>query len=88
MSHLIDRSSITDKITPKTSAIVAVNLWGLACDVEDLQHLARENNLKLVFDSAHAFGAQASSGTFLGNFGDVEVFSMHATNSSIVLKVG
>ena len=78
-SHLIDRRSISDKITPNTSAIVAVNLWGLACDVEDLQDLARENNVKLMFDSAHAFGAQASSGTFLGNFGDVEVFSMHAT---------
>ncbi len=78
-SHLVDRKSILDKITPNTSAIVAVNLWGLACDVEDLQELSRENGLRLVFDSAHAFGARASSGTFLGNFGDTEVFSMHAT---------
>jgi dTDP-4-amino-4,6-dideoxygalactose transaminase len=78
-SHLIDRKSVSDKISCMTSAIVAVNLWGLACDVEDLQDLARENGLKLMFDSAHAFGARAPSGTFLGNFGDIEVFSMHAT---------
>jgi len=78
-SHLIERKNILDKITPRTSAIVAVNLWGLACEVEDLQNLAQEKQLKLLFDSAHAFGARAPSGVFLGNFGDVEVFSMHAT---------
>jgi dTDP-4-amino-4,6-dideoxygalactose transaminase len=78
-SHLVERENVLAKITTNTSAIIAVNLWGLACEVEDLQTLAHEHNLKLIFDSAHSFGAKTLSGDFLGNFGDAEVFSMHAT---------
>ena len=65
-------------ITPKTSAVLAVHLWGRACDPKNLADLCRQRNLKLIFDSAHAIGC-TFEGRNIGGFGDVEVFSFHAT---------
>jgi len=78
-SHLIGIKEVSACISDKTVAILAVNLWGLACDVEGLQSFAKKKQVALLFDSAHSFGARASNGKFVGNFGDAEVFSMHAT---------
>ena len=78
-SHLIGVKEVSACFSPNTVAILAVNLWGLACDVQGLQSFADEKHISLVYDSAHSFGARASCGRFLGNFGDAEVFSMHAT---------
>jgi len=78
-SHLIGVKEVSACFSPDTVAILAVNLWGLACDVEGLQALADEKHISLLYDSAHSFGARARCGRYLGSFGDAEVFSMHAT---------
>ena len=76
--HLIDPDQIEALITPRTSAIMAVPIWGQPCDYEILQNIADKHGLKLIFDSAHAFGCK-SGDRCLGGFGDAEVFSFHAT---------
>jgi dTDP-4-amino-4,6-dideoxygalactose transaminase len=65
-------------ITPNTTGIIGVHLWGRPCDVTALQEIARRNQLKLLFDAAHAFGT-SYNGQMIGGFGDAEVFSFHAT---------
>jgi dTDP-4-amino-4,6-dideoxygalactose transaminase len=76
--HLIDPTKIETLITPRTSAIMAVPIWGQPCDYTALQAIADKHGLKLIFDSAHAFGCK-SGDQYLGGFGDAEVFSFHAT---------
>ena len=76
--HLIDPTKIEAFITPRTSAIMAVPIWGQPCDYTALQAIADKHGLKLIFDSAHAFGCK-SGDQYLGGFGDAEVFSFHAT---------
>ena len=65
-------------ITPRTTGIIGVHIWGKACNVEALSNIAQQHNLKLMFDAAHAFGC-SHQGKMIGNFGEVEVFSFHAT---------
>jgi dTDP-4-amino-4,6-dideoxygalactose transaminase len=77
-THTIDPARVEELITPKTTGIVAVNLWGQACDIEALESIARRHGLRLLFDSAHAFNC-SWHGRMIGNFGDAEVFSFHAT---------
>ena len=76
--HLIDPTKIEELITPRTSAMMAVPIWGQPCDYTALQAIADKHRLKLIFDSAHAFGCK-SGDQYLGGFGDAEVFSFHAT---------
>ena len=76
--HLIDPTKIEALITPRTSAIMAVPIWGQPCDYTALQKIANKHGLKLIFDSAHAFGCK-SGDPYIGGFGDAEVFSLHAT---------
>jgi dTDP-4-amino-4,6-dideoxygalactose transaminase len=77
-THLIDPRDVEARITPRTSAIVAVHLWGQVCDVDALQAIADRHGLKLIFDAAHAFGCRVAAGP-VGSFGALEVFSFHAT---------
>jgi dTDP-4-amino-4,6-dideoxygalactose transaminase len=77
-THNIDPNRVEEMITPKTTGIVGVHVWGRPCAIEELDEIARKHNLKLMFDAAHAFGC-SHKGRMLGNFGDVEVFSFHAT---------
>ena len=77
-THLIDPDRIEELITEKTSAILAVPIWGQPCDYPALEKIAKKYNLRLIFDSAHAFGCKAGE-KFIGGFGDAEVFSFHAT---------
>jgi dTDP-4-amino-4,6-dideoxygalactose transaminase len=77
-THNIDPSKIESLLTPRTSGILGVHVWGRACDVESLREIARQHNLKLMFDAAHAF-ACTHQGQMIGGFGDAEVFSFHAT---------
>ena len=65
-------------ITPKTTGIMGVHLWGRPCDTERLEELASRRNLRLLFDASHALGV-AHRGRMIGQFGDCEVFSFHAT---------
>lgn len=77
-THNIDPAKIENLITPRTTGIVGVHVWGRACDVEALSDIAQKHNLKLMFDAAHAF-ACTYQGQMIGGFGDAEVFSFHAT---------
>ncbi len=76
--HNLDTGQIEKLITPKTSGIIGVHVWGKACDVDGLSRIARRHNLGLLYDAAHAFGC-SSNGRMIGNFGVAEVFSFHAT---------
>jgi len=77
-THTIDPQKIESLITPKTTGIIGVHLWGRACAVDQLSEIAVRRNLKLIFDAAHAFGC-SYKGRMIGNFGEAEVFSFHAT---------
>lgn len=77
-THNLDPDRIEELITPQTSGILAVHLWGRPCAIEALTEIAQRRGLKLVFDAAHAF-ACSHEGSMIGSFGDVEVFSFHAT---------
>jgi len=74
----VDPADVERRITDETSAILAVHLYGNPCKVEALEDIARRHSLKLIFDSAHAFGSRYR-GIPVGSFGDAEVFSMSPT---------
>ena len=77
-TQTLDPRQVERLVTPRTTGIVGVHLWGRACDVDGLQAVARAHGLRLVFDAAHAFGC-SYRGRMLGGFGDAEVLSFHAT---------
>ena len=77
-SLTMDPSKIEKLITPKTSAIVPVHVYGNVCDVEGIQKIADKYNLKVIYDAAHAFGEEIN-GIGIGNYGDASMFSFHAT---------
>jgi dTDP-4-amino-4,6-dideoxygalactose transaminase len=77
-THNLDPARVERMITPRTSGIIGVHIWGRPCNVEALSALARRHSLKLLFDAAHAFGCSLRS-QMVGNFGEAEVFSFHAT---------
>lgn len=77
-THNLDAEQIEALITPQTSGILPVHLWGRPCAIERLDEIARRHKLALIFDAAHAFGC-SHRGRMIGSFGDVEVFSFHAT---------
>jgi dTDP-4-amino-4,6-dideoxygalactose transaminase len=77
-THNLDPRQVEKLITPRTSGILGVHLWGRPCEVDALQEIAQRRKLRLFFDAAHAFGA-SYQGRMVGNFGAAEVFSFHAT---------
>ena len=74
----IDPEKVEQAITENTVAIMPVHCYGIPCDVKSLQNLADQNNLKLIYDAAHAFGIK-HEGQSLLNYGDMSVISFHAT---------
>ncbi len=74
----IDADKIESMITPHTTAILAVHVFGTPCDVEKILDVADRYGLKIVYDAAHAFGVEIG-GQGIGNFGDISMFSFHAT---------
>lgn len=78
VTHSLDPRRVEELITDRTTGIIGVHLWGRPCDIDGLSELARRRNLRLLFDSAHAFGC-SHKGRMIGSFGDAEVFSFHAT---------
>lgn len=78
VSCTIDPNQIERFITPRTSGIMGVHLWGKPCHVEAIESVAMKNNLRLVFDASHAFGC-SHRGKRIGGFGDAETLSFHAT---------
>lgn len=77
-THSLDPARVEELITPRTTGILGVHLWGQPCDIEALSAIASRHGLKLLFDAAHAFNC-SWRGRMIGNFGDAEVFSFHAT---------
>ena len=77
-THTMDPQRVEELITPRTTGIIGVHLWGRACKVDALSEIASRRNLKLLFDAAHAF-ACSHEGKMIGNFGEAEIFSFHAT---------
>lgn len=74
----LDPAKIEAAITPQTTAIMPVHCYGHPCDVEPIQRIADNYNLKVIYDAAHAFGVQVEGGSVL-NYGDLSVLSFHAT---------
>lgn len=74
----LDPAKIEAAITPQTTAIMPVHCYGNPCDVEAIQKIADNYNLKVIYDAAHAFGVQDAGGSVLRH-GDLSVLSFHAT---------
>jgi dTDP-4-amino-4,6-dideoxygalactose transaminase len=74
----LDAKRIEELITPNTTAILAVHCYGIPCNVDEIQKIADNYNLKVIYDAAHAFGVQCHCGSIL-NHGDLSVLSFHAT---------
>ena len=77
-TYNINPDDVEKKITDKTSAILAVHVFGNPCNVEKLQKIADNYKLKLIYDAAHAFGVEYKKQSVL-NYGDISVLSFHAT---------
>lgn len=77
-THALDPTAVRKMITPRTTGIIGVHLWGRGAPHAELQEIADEHGLKLMYDAAHAFGCSLG-GTMIGNFGACEVLSFHAT---------
>ena len=74
----IDADKIESMITPKTTAILPVHVFGIPCDVEKIQEVADRYGLRVVYDAAHTFGVEVD-GRGIGTFGDISMLSFHAT---------
>lgn len=78
--YTLDPEKVEAAITPWTSAILAVHVYGYPCKLNALADIARRHNLRLIYDAAHAFGIKVGSKS-IGHFGDLSMFSFHATKS-------
>lgn len=74
----IDADKIESMITPQTTGILGVHVFGTPCDVIKIQEVADRYGLRVVYDAAHAFGLEIN-GRGIGTFGDISMFSFHAT---------
>lgn len=74
----IDADKIEELITPNTSAILGVHVYGFPCNVEKIEKIAKKYNLKVIYDAAHAFSTEINK-KGIGTFGDITAFSFHAT---------
>lgn len=86
-THNLDPDAVRRMITPRTTGIIGVHLWGRAAPVDALQVIADEHGLKLIFDAAHAFGS-TYKGQTIGRFGTCEVLSFHATKAFNTMEGG
>ena len=85
--YTIDTEQVERLITPRTTGIIGVHLWGRPCDADTLETLARRHNLKLLFDAAQAFGCGYKN-RMIGQFGEAEILSFHATKLINTLEGG
>ncbi len=86
-THNLDPAAVRRMITPRTCGIIGVHLWGRAAPVNELQAIADDHGLKLMFDAAHAFGS-TYKGQTIGRFGACEVLSFHATKAFNTMEGG
>jgi len=83
----LDPEKIEAAITPRTTAILPVHVYGNPCDVEAIQEIADTYGLKVIYDAAHAFGVK-DNGSSLLNWGDLSVLSFHATKVFTTMEGG
>lgn len=76
--YTLDEEKLEGLITDRTAAILPVHVYGNVCNVERMQEIADRHGLKVIYDACHAFG-ETYKGRGVGCFGDVSVFSFHAT---------
>jgi len=76
--YTLDPEKVEAAITPWTTAILAVHVYGFPCRLNALADIARRHNLKLIYDAAHVFGVKVG-GIPIGHFGDLSMFSFHST---------
>ena len=74
----LDPARVESLITPRTTAIMPVHVYGNPCDVEAFQEIARKHGLKLFYDAAHVFGV-TRQGASVASWGDLSMLSFHAT---------
>lgn len=74
----IDESKIEAAITSKTTCILATHVFGNACNIEEIERIAKKHNLKVIYDAAHCFGVQYN-GKSIFEYGDISTCSFHAT---------
>jgi len=77
-SMTINPDKIEQMVTPKTTAILGVHVFGTPCNIKKIQEIANRYGLKVIYDAAHAFDTEVD-GIGIGNFGDISMFSFHAT---------
>ena len=83
----IDPDKIENLITSKTSAILGVHVYGFPCKVDQISKIAKENHLRVIYDSAHAFTTEIDHSSIC-NYGDISVLSFHATKLFNTLEGG
>ncbi len=76
--YTLDPEKVEAATTPWTTAILAVHIFGYPCNVHALADIARRHNLRLIYDAAHAFGVRIGNKS-IAHFGDMSMFSFHAT---------
>jgi dTDP-4-amino-4,6-dideoxygalactose transaminase len=74
----IDANKIESMITPQTTGILAVHVYGTPCDIGNIQAVADRYGIKVIYDAAHAFGVEIDD-VGVGKYGDITMFSFHAT---------
>lgn len=76
-SYNLDVGKLEAHITEKTCAIITPHIFGIPCDVAEIERIASQNHLKVIYDGAQAFGTKVA-GKHIGRFGDITMFSLHA----------
>ncbi|MDH6355290.1 dTDP-4-amino-4,6-dideoxygalactose transaminase [Dysgonomonas sp. PH5-45] len=83
----LDPNKIEAAITPRTTAIMPVHVYGNPCQVDKIQKIADKHNLKVIYDAAHAFGVE-KNGISILNYGDLSILSFHATKVYSTIEGG
>jgi dTDP-4-amino-4,6-dideoxygalactose transaminase len=86
-TYNIDPAKVGRLVTPRTTGIIGVHVWGRPCNIRALSEIAADRRLTLLFDAAHAFGC-SYQGQMIGRFGLAEVLSFHATKFLNTLEGG
>lgn len=86
-TYNLDPARIESMITPNTTAILPVHVFGYPCDIAGIQEIADRYGLRVIYDAAHSFGVKVNGET-IGNFGDLSMFSFHATKIYHTLEGG
>ena len=74
-SYCISLNSIKKLVSKKTKCIIPVHLYGYDADIENIVNYAHKNGIKVIEDTAQAFGSKSKNGKYLGTFGDINAFS-------------